>query len=314
MCITRRRRGVHQGGKWELPGGKLEPREPPLAGLKRELHEELGIRVDAAEPFTQVHHVYPHVEVLLDVWRVTSFQGVPHGREAQELRWVDIDTLDPGEFPEADHPVLRRLQLPPLYLLSAVGRFGSDEFTRRLALALRAGARLVQLREPQMDRASFIKCARELGALCHDHGARLLVNADPACVAECAADGVHLSSRRLLALAERPLAPKYWIGASCHNQAELERAWVLGVDFAVLGPVRPTSSHPGGAVLGWEQFGVLCASVQMPIYAIGGMRPGDLPKARAAHAHGLAMISGIWERQDIEAAVDESVQLNRMPG
>ncbi|HLF24092.1 MAG TPA: Nudix family hydrolase, partial [Burkholderiales bacterium] len=300
ICITRRHDGAHQGGKWEFPGGKLEPNEDPFAGLQRELREELGIDVQQAAPFACVHHDYGDIAVTLDVWYVTRFDGAPRGREAQPLRWVGIADLDPSDFPDADRPILRRLQLPALYLLSDVGRFGPTDFTRRLTRALEAGARLVQLREPQMHRAEFVAYARQLAARCRDFGARLLVNADPAWVSECEADGVHLNSHRLLTLLRRPLAPEYWVGASCHDARELQAAQQLGVDFIVLGPVQPTQSHPHASALGWERFGALCTSSTLPIYAIGGMRPEDYLVARGAGAHGLAMIRGVWDRDDIE--------------
>jgi 8-oxo-dGTP diphosphatase len=303
VCITRRRDDAHQGGKWEFPGGKLEAGEDPLTGLKRELHEELGIVVSEAAPFAQVRHVYPEVDVLLDVWRVDRYDGSPHGRETQELRWAEIARLEPAEFPDADRSVLRRLQLPPLYLLSDVEKAGREVFLRRLARALRAGARLVQLREPQMDRASFTSYARQVAALCHDCGGRFLVNADPSWVGECEADGVHLNSARLMGLSERPLTPRHWVGASCHNASELAKAEALGLDFAVLGPVRSTASHPGAATLGWERFAALCGSTVLPVYAIGGMRAADLAAARSAHGHGLAMISGVWGDPRFETVV-----------
>lgn len=310
VCITRRRDGTHQGGKWEFPGGKLKPNEDPFVGLRRELREELGIDVQEAAPFMCVRHDYGDVAVTLDVWRVARYEGAPEGREAQPLRWVRFADLDPKDFPDADRPVLRRLQLPALYLLSDVGRFGQTEFTRRLTRALEAGARLIQLREPQMRRAEFIAYACQLTARCHAFGAHLLVNTDPDWVAECGADGVHLNSRRLMGLSQRPLPPECWMGASCHDEEELQKAQRLGVDFAVLGPVSPTASHPNATTMGWERFGVLCTSTRVPVYAIGGMRPEDVLAAGRAGAHGLAMIRGIWDRNDVEGAVRG---LARMP-
>lgn len=303
VCVTRRADDTHQGGKWEFPGGKLEPREDPRAGLKRELREELGIEVQQAEPFVDVHHDYGDVAVRLDVWHVIHYDGTPHGREAQPLRWVRIADLDPADFPAADRPVLRRLQLPALYLLSDVERFGKVGFVRQLKRALAAGARMVQLREPDMDPASFVVYAREIAELCHGFGARLLINADPAWVQDCAADGVHLNSRRLRGLSERPLTADHWVGASCHDERELAAAQRLGLDFVVLGPVQPTASHPGAAVLGWERLRRLCALTTLPVYAIGGMRADDYPAARTAGAHGLAMISGVWGNIDVDAVV-----------
>lgn len=308
VCITRRRADAHQGGKWEFPGGKLDSGEARLAGLKRELHEELGIDVQAAAPFMTLQHAYRDLDVLLDVWRVTRHDGAPHGREGQELRWQAIEQLDPSEFPDADRPVLRRLQLPPLYAISDAGRLGEEEFTARLERVLAAGVRLVQLREPQWDRPRFCAYARRLAALCHRFGARLLVNAAPEIFGECEADGVHLTSARLLASTERPVSAEYWLGASCHNAAELEKAAALGADFAVLGPVQPTRSHPGAPVLGWSRFQELCRAATLPVYAIGGMRAADFAAAQANGAYGLAMISGVWDAENPEAVVRALVQ------
>jgi 8-oxo-dGTP diphosphatase len=300
---------VHQAGKWEFPGGKLEARETPLSGLKRELHEELGIEIQQASPFAQVRHAYPELDVLLDVWCVTGYTGTPHGRESQEMRWADIQRLDPREFPAADRPVLRRLQLPRLYVLSDVRRFGEEEFAKRLSSVLEAGARLVQLREPHMDRTSFCAYARKLSTLCRRFNARLMINADPSWLNECEADGVHLNSRRLMQLSERPCPEEQWIGASCHDAAELRKAEALQADLAVLGPVQRTSSHPDGPILGWSRFEELLRPIALPVYAIGGMQGADLSQALDCGAQGLAMISGVWDVDDPREVIGKLITL-----
>ncbi|MBI3899191.1 MAG: Nudix family hydrolase [Gammaproteobacteria bacterium] len=303
ICLSRRRADVHQAGKWEFPGGKLHAGETPYAALARELHEELGIDVEQAQPFVQVHHAYPELDVLLDIWQVQRYRGVPYGREDQEVRWSDIAQLVPSEFPNADRPVLRRLQLPSLYLISDAHRLGEAVFEQRLERALAAGARLVQLREPGLDRQRFCAYARRLSTVCRQYGARLLVNAEPEWVRECDADGVHLNSRRLMTLSVRPLGVDQWVAASCHNAAEIKRAQALAVDFVVLGPVQSTASHPAATVLGWDAFAALSVDSPLPIYALGGMRTDDISPARANGAQGLAMISGVWGCDDFERVV-----------
>ena len=62
----------------------------------------------------------------------------------------------------------------------------------------------------------------------------------------------------------------------------------LGLDFAVLGSVKDK------AALGWQKFAELARDASIPVYAIGGLLPADLPEARRAGAHGLAMIRGAW--------------------
>ncbi len=303
VFITRRLPDSHQGGKWEFPGGKVEPGEDTLAALKRELREELGIEVVAVEPSMRVHHAYHDRHVLLDVWHITDYRGMPHGREGQEARWADYPDLMRLEFPAADQPILRRLWLPPLYLITDSRRFGKIGFLARLERALQSGARLVQLREPHMTPEEYREYARVTADLCHCYEAKLLLNAEPEWVSSCHADGVHLNGRRLMQCRERPLDERFWVAASCHNVEELQKAERLGADFAVLSPVAVTASHPDAAPLGWDKFGLWRAGVNLPVYALGGMRIEDLLPARRHGARGLAMISGIWSAGSIEEAV-----------
>lgn len=110
ILITRRPDHTHQGGRWEFPGGKVEADEAVEMALQRELHEELGITVQAAEPWLQVRHTYPDKTVLLDVWRVTAWRGEPHGREGQPLTWALPARLTDFTFPAADEPIIARLR------------------------------------------------------------------------------------------------------------------------------------------------------------------------------------------------------------
>lgn len=109
ILITRRPDHVHQGGLWEFPGGKVEAAESVEAALQRELDEELGITVQAAEPWLQIRHAYSDKTVLLDVWRVTAWRGEPQGREGQPLQWASPARLADFAFPAADEPIIARL-------------------------------------------------------------------------------------------------------------------------------------------------------------------------------------------------------------
>jgi 8-oxo-dGTP diphosphatase len=109
VFICRRTDGQHQAGKWEFPGGKVECGEGMPAALIRELAEEIGIEVQQCEPLLQIEHDYPDKSVLLDVWRVTAFEGEPYGREGQAALWVERDALLNYEFPEANQPITRKV-------------------------------------------------------------------------------------------------------------------------------------------------------------------------------------------------------------
>ena len=303
VLISRRPEGVHQGGKWEFPGGKVAPGEGAFEALRRELREELGIDLLAARPYVRLEHSYPDRAVLLDVWRVTSYRGAPCGREGQPLRWIEPAEFHAAEFPAADRPILRRLQLPTLYAVTDFHRYGREEFLGKLRRALESGARWFQLREPDMPAQDYERLAREVRVLCHTYGAKLLLNALPEQTLRCECDGVHLTSARLMQLTERPLDERYWVAASCHNEDELAHAQSVDVDFVVLGPVKRTASHAHVQPMGWEQFQRHCKHYPVPIFALGGMQVADVEPARAAGGQGVAMITGLWDRVDIEAAV-----------
>ena len=110
ILVARRADHLHQGGLWEFPGGKVESGETVRDALQRELVEELAIHVVASEPMLTITHDYNDKAVLLDVWWVASFQGEPHGREGQPLRWVDVAELKQLPFPAANVPIIAAVE------------------------------------------------------------------------------------------------------------------------------------------------------------------------------------------------------------
>jgi len=293
VLLAERPAGKDMAGYWEFPGGKIEPGEAARDSLVRELHEELGIDVEHAEPWiTRTFH-YPHATAYLHMFRVTGWNGDPHGREEQRLSWQDPDDVNITPLLPANHDIMAALRLPPLYAITMAGRLGVDIFMERLQLALRNGVRLVQVREKDMAPALLEEFTGAVVELCHRHAARVMVNGDIDLARRTGADGVHLQTGQYLALAQAPVTDLVW-SASTHSRAELLQAARLGAGFAVLSPVLPTRSHPGAATLGWDGFASACDGTPIPVYALGGMQTGMLATARAHNAHGIALLSGIW--------------------
>jgi 8-oxo-dGTP diphosphatase len=294
ILVTRRPDGAHQGGRWEFPGGKLEPGEDAEQALRRELEEELGVRVLTARPLIQVPHDYGDRRVLLDVHLVTSYAGEPHPREGQPLAWWHPDVMDPALFPDADRPIITALRLPDLCLVTAGPEpHGTDVFFRRMELTLERGVVLVQLRAHDLDLAAYRILASRAFALCERFGARLLLNADPGATHDLPCHGYHLTGARLWGPEASRLEGR-WLGASCHSARDLERAAEFGLDYAFLSPVKRTASHPDGVPLGWEGFARLARGAVMPVFALGGLGPQDLPEAFRRGAQGVAGIRGLW--------------------
>lgn len=294
ILVARRPEHVHQGGLWEFPGGKLEPGERPEQGLKRELWEELGIEVRASRPLIRIHHDYGDRHILLDVHRVEAYAGTPVGREGQPLAWEHPETMDSARFPEADRPIINALRLPDRLMITGEDPGQPSGFLSSLEQAIAGGIRLVQLRAHGLSDAAFRSLVSDAYAVCERAGARLLLNRDPGAVCRLPRHGIHLTSVRLMRLSARPVGVDELVGASCHDLPQLARAAELGLDYAVLSPVKPTESHPDAAPLGWEGFERLVDQAGLPVYALGGLAPSDCTEAFARGGQGIAAIRGLW--------------------
>jgi 8-oxo-dGTP diphosphatase len=103
FLLTSRPAGKVYAGYWEFPGGKLEPGESVEAALRRELHEELGIVVDAVEPWKVELVDYPHARVRLHFCKVYAWHGSFEMREGQRMAWqtlpVEVVPVLPGTVP-----------------------------------------------------------------------------------------------------------------------------------------------------------------------------------------------------------------------
>lgn len=299
FLLGQRAPGSFYPGFWEFPGGKVEAGETPHAALVRELREELGIEVLRADPWLRRQHVYEHAHVRLNFFRVRQWRGELQDHVHSALSWqrAEFPAVPPTVTPmlPANAPVLAALALPDFYAITHAATIGIDAQLLALAHALEAGLKLVQLREPTLDaarRSAFVHAAVDL---CHQFGARVLVNGDAALAEESGADGLHLPALQLAACSTRPDFPL--VAASCHSAAELERAAELGCDFTVLGPVRVTASHPGVMGIGWQAFAAELAVPPAPTFALGGLSDADLDVAQRSGAHGIAAIRAAWKIQ-----------------
>jgi 8-oxo-dGTP diphosphatase len=292
ILLARRTEGRDLAGLWEFPGGKCEPGETPEQALTRELHEELGIDVRVGAALIRVPQQYPDKALVLDVREVEAWHGPARGREGQALAWVPVDKLTRYDMPPADRPVVAALLQPATYAVTPELR-RSDDWLHQLDDALAAGARRVQLRSPGAEPRAWRQAVEAACARCRSAGAEVLVNADVE-LARALGIGVHLRAAQLDA-ESRPLPAGQPVGASCHTLADLQAAERLGCDFAVLGHVLATPSHPAHTPLGWDAFARLREDVSLPIYAIGGLAPADVATARSHGAQGVAGIRAFFD-------------------
>ena len=294
VLLAKRPLHVHQGGKWEFPGGKVESDESAEEALIRELEEELGIRPTRFRPLIKTRYQYPEKRVLLDVWLVEEFEGDPYGREEQLVAWVLLDTLDQYELPPANYPVLSALRLPEYCAITPVDMMLDSELFFQVRESV-ARHPLVLLRAPLLARKDYAELAEKFAHITSGARTELLLTSNAESVYALDAAGLHYSTRRLMAATKRPIGNDKYFSAACHSAQEIKQAKKLEADFIFLSPVRNTSSHPQASPLGWSEFAFLCGQFDRPVYALGGVSMEDLPLAWQHGAQGVAGISHFWK-------------------
>ena len=292
VLAARRPPGRHLAGQWEFPGGKLDPGESARAALERELREEIGIDVLDARPLIRFPFAYPDRRVRLEVFEVSRWRGEPQGLEGQAIEWMRPGDLRERDLVAGATPIVAALELPSLYLVTPEP---AADFEATLRARLEAGIRLVQLRARSVAPDRLARIVRTAVSLAERSGARVFLNGDPERARAAGAHGAHLPSRLLARLGARPAWPGFGLAASCHDAGELARARALGVDFAVLSPVRATPGHPDAHPIGWRGFASLVEPLDFPVFALGGLDPADRDAAWAAGAQGIAAIRSLWK-------------------
>jgi thiamine-phosphate pyrophosphorylase len=170
--------------------------------------------------------------------------------------------------------------------------------------AVRGGATLVQLRDPEAKGAALLDVARALVAALAPFNVPLIVNDRPDIALAAGAAGVHLGQDDVpVSSARALLGPLAIIGLSAGTPDEMARVpWDL-IDHVGVGPVFATSTKgDAGAALGLERLATLVRQARKPAVAIGGLNAGRVAGCIKAGAAGVAVVSAIASAPDPQAA------------
>ena len=173
--------------------------------------------------------------------------------------------------------------------------------------ACKAGVKAVQLREKDLSPLLLYQLAEKIKKICHSTNTRLLIN-DRADIAQAVdADGVQLTSQSLSVYSVRKFLPKSMlIGVSTHSLEEAQRAENYGADFVLFGPVFQTPSKAVfGEPQGLSKLEKITKTVQVPVFAVGGINPARAKQCRERGSFGVAVISSVMSSPNVKVVIKE---------
>ncbi len=187
------------------------------------------------------------------------------------------------------------------------------DLLKRVLLALAGGVQILQYRNKIADSALCLIQAKALRELTREFGVTFIVNDDPQLAAKVDADGVHLGAADgEIAAARALLGHNKLIGVSCYNQLQLARNAVkAGADYVAFGAFYSSKIKPSSAVASLALLKEARAELQLPIVAIGGISADNGAALVQAGADALAVISAIFDADDIQLAAQNLTKLSR---
>ena len=171
---------------------------------------------------------------------------------------------------------------------------------------LKGGATCIQLREKQLSEEEFLEEARRMKAVCAKYHVPLLINDNVEIALAVDADGVHVGQSDMEALDVRAkLGPDKIIGVTAKTVEQALLAEKHGADYLGSGAVFGTSTKEDASKMDHKVLKQICQAVQIPVVAIGGITEENVAELAGKGICGVAVVSAIFAKKDIEAATRE---------
>ena len=168
--------------------------------------------------------------------------------------------------------------------------------------ALKGGVTCVQLREKALSQEAFLAEALEIRELCSRYGVPFIINDNVDIAIACKADGVHVGQEDMAAAKVRQRVGDHMIiGVSAHSVEEALEAVKHGADYLGSGAVFGSATKTNVQPMSRQTLADICAAVDIPVVAIGGITRENLPRLAGTGVDGVALVSAIFAAEDIEA-------------
>ena len=198
-----------------------------------------------------------------------------------------------------------------LYAVTDRAWIGKQNLYEQVESALKGGVTCVQLREKDLDEESFLKEAIEISGLCKSYGVPFFINDNVEIAIKCHTDGIHVGQDDMEANKVRErVGDEMMIGVSVHSVAEALEAVRNGADCLGVGSMFSTSTKKDVDLLPKETLRDICAAVDIPVVAIGGINRSNILKLSGCGADGVALVSAIFASEDIESECRELYKLS----
>ncbi len=172
--------------------------------------------------------------------------------------------------------------------------------------ALQGGVTMLQLREKNLGKEELIKEALEIKDICIKHRVPLIINDNVDVCLQADADGVHLGqSDGSIVEARKILGKRKIIGATAHNVEEAVRACREGADYLGVGAAFGSKTKLDARPIDVNEYQNICAAVDIPVVAIGGINDQNIQKLDGSGISGVAVISGIFGKTNIRQAASD---------
>ena len=193
-----------------------------------------------------------------------------------------------------------------LYAVTDRSWLGGHTLYQDVEAAIKGGATFIQLREKKLDEEHFLEEAKEIKELCKKYRVPFVINDNVDIALAMDADGVHVGQSDMEAgMVREKLGPDKIIGVSAQTVEQAILVEQKGADYLGVGAVFPTGSKDDAVEVSHDTLKAICEAVHIPVIAIGGISTGNVMELSGSGICGIAVISAIFAKPDIETAAKE---------